>query len=104
MSFEYSVSVVPDRRSVSFIGEKLLSVQMRRSGSIVYVPIQGFRGVKYLPDPSRIAWNPAFGEGHQLCAVGGSLGDNFACLVDGCFEIKPDGLGLGHGNTDLGQL
>lgn len=57
-----------------------------------------------LPDPSWITRNPAFGEGHQLGAVGGGLRDEVACLVDSCFEVEPDGLGLRHGNVDLGRL
>ena len=49
--------------------------------------------VVYLPLPVRVAWDPDFGEGDELCAGGTGFVDEVDGLADAAFEVEPCGLG-----------
>lgn len=54
---------------------------------------------KYVPDPARIAWNPALGESNQLRPVASGFCHQSASLCHAGSQIQPCRLGLSDGHT-----
>lgn len=69
-------------------GERYLRARMR-----------GF-GLGCLPDPRRIARDPAFWKRYELCSCVGCFFDDGTSLLDGVIEVEPHGLMLRNRNAD----